>query len=102
MTKSHITVLLPNILDVNSFASFLFRSMFLDKFLLWKVFPICCLRWILQFAVFGCAPVADPLTKDNESQGLLDTVQRLVAVWSKREFVQSATMEQHACILYHF
>ncbi|KAJ0048574.1 hypothetical protein Pint_15630 [Pistacia integerrima] len=74
------------------------RSMFVDKFLLWKVFPICCLRWILQFAVFECPPVADPLTKDHETQGLLDTVQRLVSVWSKREFVLSATMEQQAYV----
>ncbi|KAH9776638.1 Telomere reg-2 domain-containing protein [Citrus sinensis] len=72
------------------------RSMFVDKFLLWKVFPVCCLRWILQFAVFGCPPVADPLSKDHETVGLIDTVQRLVAVWSKKEFVQSATMEQQA------
>ncbi|XP_031251325.1 telomere length regulation protein TEL2 homolog [Pistacia vera] len=74
------------------------RSMFVDKFLLWKVFPICCLRWILQFAVFECPPVAGPLTKDHETQGLLDTVQRLVSVWSKREFVLSATMEQQAYV----
>lgn len=73
----------------------------MDKFLLWKVFPVCCLRWILQFAVFGCPPVADPLSKDHETVGLIDTVQRLVAVWSKKEFVQSATMEQQACILSH-
>ncbi|KAJ0106269.1 hypothetical protein Patl1_18230 [Pistacia atlantica] len=77
---------------------FIEMSMFVDKFLLWKVFPICCLRWILQFAVFECPPVADPLTKDHETQGLLDTVQRLVSVWSKREFVQSATMEQQAYV----
>ncbi|KAH9720684.1 Telomere reg-2 domain-containing protein [Citrus sinensis] len=75
------------------------RSMFVDKFLLWKVFPVCCLRWILQFAVFGCPPVADPLSKDHETVGLIDTVQRLVAVWSKKEFVQLATMEQQACRL---
>ncbi|KAF5732191.1 telomere length regulation protein TEL2 [Tripterygium wilfordii] len=70
------------------------RSMFIDKFLLWKVFPLCCLRWILQFAVLQCPPVADSLTKGHESHGLLDTVQRVVAVWSKREFFQSSPMEK--------
>ncbi|KAK2971352.1 hypothetical protein RJ640_030318 [Escallonia rubra] len=32
------------------------RSMFLEKFIVRKVFPICCLRWILQFAVLECPP----------------------------------------------
>ncbi|RLM93090.1 hypothetical protein C2845_PM08G09040 [Panicum miliaceum] len=32
------------------------RSMFVDKFLLWKTFPLCCLRWILHYAVFECPP----------------------------------------------
>lgn len=92
-------LLLPIVLDVIFFAFLFRRSMFVDKFLLWKVFPVCCLRWILQFAVFGCPPGADPLLKDHETVGLIDAVQRLVAVWSKKEFVQSATMEQQACIL---
>ncbi|KAL5748273.1 hypothetical protein ACOSQ2_025570 [Xanthoceras sorbifolium] len=74
------------------------RSLFVDKFLLWRVFPVCCLRWILQFSVFKCPPDADPLLKEHDTHGFLDTVQRLVAVWSKREFVQSAPMEQQAYV----
>ena len=74
--------------------------MFVDKFLLWKVFPVCCLRWILQFAVLECPPISNSQIKGHETtNGLLDTVQRLAAVWSKRDFVQSAPMEQQACIL---
>ncbi|KAK6275985.1 hypothetical protein POUND7_005694 [Theobroma cacao] len=74
------------------------RSMFVDKFLLWKVFPVCCLQWILQFAVLGCPPVTNSQTKGHETNGLFDTVQRLAAVWSKRDFVQSAPVEQQAYI----
>ncbi|KAA8542173.1 hypothetical protein F0562_023325 [Nyssa sinensis] len=72
------------------------RSMFVEKFLLWKVFPLCCLRWILQFAVLECPPDTGLLAKGHNTRNLLDTVQRLVAAWSKREFVQSAPMEQQA------
>lgn len=75
--------------------------MFVDKFLLWKTFPICCLRWILQFAVLECPPDANLLTKGPNNRGLLDIVQHLLAVWSKSEFVQSASMEQQTCILCH-
>ncbi|PPD82250.1 hypothetical protein GOBAR_DD20807 [Gossypium barbadense] len=75
------------------------RSMFVDKFLLWKVFPVCCLQWILQFAVLECSPIKDSWTKGHEAtNGLLDIVQRLAAVWSKRDFVQSAPLEQQAYI----
>ncbi|XVF08761.1 hypothetical protein REPUB_Repub07fG0030800 [Reevesia pubescens] len=75
------------------------RSMFVDKFLLWKVFPVCCLQWILQFAVLECPPTTSSQTKGHETtNGLLDTVHRLAAVWSKRDFVQSAPMEQQAYI----
>ncbi|XVE54536.1 hypothetical protein DITRI_Ditri03aG0089600 [Diplodiscus trichospermus] len=75
------------------------RSMFVDKFLLWKVLPVCCLRWILQFSVLECPPITNLRTKGHETtNGLLDTVQRLAAVWSKREFVQSAPVEQQAYI----
>ncbi|KAG6746123.1 hypothetical protein POTOM_050637 [Populus tomentosa] len=74
------------------------RSLFLDKFLLWKIFPFCCLRWIIQFAVFECPPVSNSLTKGCETRGFLDTVQHLMAVWSRREFVQSTPMEQQAYV----
>ncbi|OVA20501.1 Telomere length regulation protein [Macleaya cordata] len=69
------------------------RSMFTDKFLLWKVFPVCCLRWILQFAVLECPPHSAGLTSR-----LIERVQCLVGVWSKREFVQTASMEQQAYV----
>lgn len=76
------------------------RSMFVDKFLLWKVFPVRCLRWILQFAVLECPPITNLQKKGHETNnGLLDTTQRLAAVWSKQDFVQSAPVEQQACIL---
>ncbi|KAG6683870.1 hypothetical protein I3843_12G034800 [Carya illinoinensis] len=74
------------------------RSMFVDKFVLWKTFPICCLRWILQFAVLECPPDANSLTKGHSIRGLVDTLQRLIAVWSKKEFVQSASMEQQTYV----
>ncbi|XP_043695771.1 telomere length regulation protein TEL2 homolog [Telopea speciosissima] len=74
------------------------RSIFVDKCLLWKVFPVCCLRWILQFAVLDCPPSSDSLTKGQNTQGLIDIVQRLVGVWSKRQFVQSAAMEQQTYV----
>ncbi|XP_058102126.1 uncharacterized protein LOC131246227 [Magnolia sinica] len=74
------------------------RAMFLDKFLLWKVFPICCLRWILQFSVLECAPYTGVLKEGRNTGRLLDISQRLVGIWSKREFVQSAPMEQQAYV----
>ncbi|XP_039017198.1 telomere length regulation protein TEL2 homolog [Hibiscus syriacus] len=75
------------------------RSMFVDKFLLWKVFPVCCLRWILQFAVLEYSPINNLQTKGHKTtNGLLHTVERLAAVWSKRDFVQSAPLEQQAYI----
>lgn len=73
--------------------------MFVDKFFLWKVFPICCLRWIIHFAILECSP--DALgTKVHNVPGIVDTVRRLVVVWSKQEFLQSATLEQQICILF--
>ncbi|XP_047153863.1 telomere length regulation protein TEL2 homolog isoform X2 [Vigna umbellata] len=72
------------------------RSMFVDKFLLWKVFPVSCLKWILQFAVHECPPGS--LLSEHNRPGLLNTVQRLMAVWSKKEFVQTAPIEQQAYI----
>ncbi|KAM7272284.1 hypothetical protein ACFE04_026947 [Oxalis oulophora] len=74
------------------------RSIFVDKFLLWKVFPVSCLRWILQFSVFKHPPVCDVATEYGDSSSFLDIVQNLAAVWSKREFVQSAPMEQQAYV----
>ncbi|KAG2327921.1 hypothetical protein Bca52824_010649 [Brassica carinata] len=74
------------------------RSIFVDKFLLWKVFPIRCLRWILQFSVLECPPISDTLAKGDITQGLLETTQRIASVWSKVEFLQSVPLEQQAYI----
>lgn len=71
--------------------------MFVEKFLIWKVFSICCLRWIVQFAVLECPPGTH--SEGQKTKGFLDIVQRLVVIWSKSEFVQSTPMEQQACIL---
>lgn len=70
------------------------RFAFREKFLLWKRFPTCCLRWILHFAVLECDPDNALSVKSVNTQGLPETVQRLVAAWSKSEFVQSAPIEQ--------
>ncbi|KAL5543994.1 hypothetical protein UlMin_007778 [Ulmus minor] len=69
------------------------RSMFVDKFLLWKVFPVCCVRWILHFVLLEYPPNANSIPAHN-TRNFLETLQRLVAAWSKKEFVQSATVEQ--------
>ncbi|KAK1289744.1 putative protein phosphatase 2C 19 [Acorus calamus] len=74
------------------------RALFLDKFLFWKVFPLCCLKWVLQFSVFKCPPHVALGMQSQTKQCLLDTVQRLIGVWSKREFVQSSSTEQQAYI----
>lgn len=72
------------------------RAMFVEKFLVWKVFPLCCLRWIIQFAVLECPPGTD--IGYRRTRELLDIVQRLVVIWSKSEFVRSTPMEQQAYI----
>eukprot|EP01018_Ginkgo_biloba_P023895 Gb_35463 [translate_table: standard] len=74
------------------------RALFVEKFLLWKVFPICCLKWILQFAVFGCSPVSGTCPQGQANKIQLDVVRHLVEVWAKRDFVQSASMDQQAYI----
>ncbi|PON45632.1 hypothetical protein PanWU01x14_257430 [Parasponia andersonii] len=77
-----------------------FRAMFVDKFLFWKVFPVCCLRWILHFALLERPPDVNLIPKGHTNHNFLETLQHLVSVWSKREFVQSATTEQQICILF--
>ncbi|XP_020571964.1 telomere length regulation protein TEL2 homolog [Phalaenopsis equestris] len=74
------------------------RAMFVDKFLLWKVFPVCCLRWIIQFSIIEHAPDDDECPTRLKTKRFLDVVQRLVTVWSKHDFVQSAQVEQQAYI----
>ncbi|KAF4395042.1 hypothetical protein G4B88_017912 [Cannabis sativa] len=71
-----------------------FRSMFVDKFLLWKVFPISCLRWILHFALLEHPPDVKPISESHNNQKFLEALHSLASVWSKKEFVQSATTEQ--------
>ncbi|TMX00879.1 hypothetical protein EJD97_025765 [Solanum chilense] len=74
------------------------RSMFFEKFLVWKVFPSKCLRWILHFAVFQCSPEKSSSVKSCNLRTLSETLQRLVKTWSKRDFVQSIPIEQQAYI----
>lgn len=76
-----------------------FRAMFIDKFLLWKTFPLCCLRWILHYAVFEFPPNSVAEAQMRRTSNFLVTLQSLVTVWSKKEFVQSYSVEQQACIL---
>ncbi|XP_062222858.1 uncharacterized protein LOC133921832 [Phragmites australis] len=74
------------------------RAMFIDKFLLWKTFPLCCLRWILHYAVFECPPNSASETQMQRTPNFFGTFQSLVSVWSKKEFVQSYSVEQQAYI----
>ncbi|KAL4193587.1 hypothetical protein AMTRI_Chr06g200260 [Amborella trichopoda] len=74
------------------------RTMLVEKFLLWKVFPIRCLRWILRFSVLKFPPNGAMSTEGSVTQGRIDVVKRLVGVWSKREFIQLASMSQQAYI----
>ncbi|KAG8071319.1 hypothetical protein GUJ93_ZPchr0006g44720 [Zizania palustris] len=74
------------------------RAMFIDKFLLWKTFPLCCLRWILHYAVFEFPPNSATETQMQRTSNFLVTLQTLVSVWSKKEFVQSYSVEQQAYI----
>ncbi|WOL06173.1 telomere length regulation protein [Canna indica] len=74
------------------------RCMFVDKFLVWKVFPVCCLRWILQFSVFECPPNSGSQASSQKTSSYLDVVDRLFSIWSRREFVQSSSMEQQAYV----
>ncbi|KAK9673041.1 hypothetical protein RND81_12G142200, partial [Saponaria officinalis] len=54
------------------------RFLFVEKFVLLKVFPLRCLKWILQFSVFGCPPEDGKLKKGEKKQLLLETVQCVV------------------------
>ncbi|KNA11412.1 hypothetical protein SOVF_135530 [Spinacia oleracea] len=74
------------------------RAMFVENFLLSKVFPFRCLRWILQFAIFGCPFDDRKLKKGDNNHVLLEAAQRVVQMWSRREFVQSAPLEQQVYV----
>ncbi|KAL8119509.1 hypothetical protein AgCh_016865 [Apium graveolens] len=52
------------------------RCTFIGKFLFWKVFPVHCLRYFLQFAILNCPPIAASLAKGSK-RGLVETVQHL-------------------------
>ncbi|KAJ3675463.1 hypothetical protein LUZ60_004505 [Juncus effusus] len=70
------------------------RVMFVEKFLLRKVFPLSCLRWILQYSILQFPPNCVEL--QLKTPHFYNTVQRLVSIWSKKDFVQSSSMEQQA------
>jgi len=74
------------------------RTLFTEKFLLWKVFPVPCLRWILQFAVFRCSPVTTGCLQEQTKKIQFEVVRRLIELWAKRDFVQQASMSQQAYI----
>ncbi|XP_051193975.1 uncharacterized protein [Lolium perenne] len=74
------------------------RAMFIDKFLLRKTFPLCCLRWILHYAVFEFPPNSVMETQIQKTSNFIVTLQTLVSIWSKKEFVQSYSVEQQAYI----
>ncbi|KAG9138344.1 hypothetical protein Leryth_001540 [Lithospermum erythrorhizon] len=74
------------------------RSMFTEKFLLWKVFPVCCLNWIIHFAVIQKEPGTSLQKGAYETHVLLETVQRVASAWSRQEFVQSAPVEQQVYV----
>lgn len=74
------------------------RSMFTEKFLLWKVFPVRCLNWIIHFAIMEQMPGTYLKKGDYETRVLLETVQRAASAWSKQEFVQSAPVEQQVYV----
>ncbi|URE26921.1 Telomere length regulation protein [Musa troglodytarum] len=76
------------------------RYIFVDKFVFWKVFPICCLRWVLQFSVFECPPNFESQARDQRTSSFLDVAHQLISIWSRREFVQSSSMEQQAYVTY--
>ncbi|XP_042040158.1 telomere length regulation protein TEL2 homolog isoform X1 [Salvia splendens] len=69
------------------------RFTFMEKFLLWKVFPTCCLIWIIHFAVLECPPQSAS-SKSYNARSLSDAVHNLIVAWSRREFVQSSSTEQ--------
>ncbi|PKA50062.1 putative protein phosphatase 2C 19 [Apostasia shenzhenica] len=74
------------------------RAMFVDKFLIWKVFPVNCLRWIIQFSTLEHPPDDNACSEYSKTKEFFSILQQLVTVWSKRDFVQSARLEQQAYI----
>ncbi|EAZ23685.1 hypothetical protein OsJ_07387 [Oryza sativa Japonica Group] len=95
----HIGSSVSGMLHLSVKEKVLLRAMFVDKFLRWKTFPLCCLRWILHYAVFELPPNSGIETQKQRTSSFLGTLQTLVSVWSKKEFVQAYSVEQQACIL---
>ncbi|XP_059066178.1 uncharacterized protein LOC131857531 [Cryptomeria japonica] len=73
-------------------------ALFTERFLLWKVFPISCLRWILQFSVFRSSPASKEHSQEDTNNIQLNIVRHLVQIWAKRDFIQSTSMEQQSYI----
>ncbi|EEE57306.1 hypothetical protein OsJ_07388 [Oryza sativa Japonica Group] len=94
----HIGSSVSGMLHLSVKEKVLLRAMFVDKFLRWKTFPLCCLRWILHYAVFELPPNSGIETQKQRTSSFLGTLQTLVSVWSKKEFVQAYSVEQQAYI----
>ncbi|XP_078441650.1 telomere length regulation TEL2 family protein isoform X2 [Wolffia australiana] len=74
------------------------RVLFSEKFLLRNAFPIRCLKWILQFSVFECSPSVGSMISQQKNQRFMEIVQCMISLWSKREFIQSTSLEQQAYV----
>ena len=63
--------------------------------------PICCLKWILQFAVFKSPfekESSDHTSKTNIGNSQRAVIQHLVEVWSGEKFIQAGEMQLQSCI----
>lgn len=61
--------------------------------------PICCLRWILQFAVFRSAFGNENHTsKINLGSAQMAVIRHLVEVWSEEKFIQAGDMQLQSCM----
>jgi telomere length regulation protein len=72
----------------------------MDKFLFVKIFPIRSLRWILDFAVLQAPPASDQWVEPERSESTVqkNVVRRLAEEWATKQFIQSASVQQQACI----
>lgn len=92
-----LCILFPNLFESQT----TIRSLFTDRFLLWTVLPICCLRWVLQFAVFRCPPeekASNLTSRINMDKSQKDVIKHLVEVWAEDKFIQSVEMQQQSYI----
>ena len=76
---------------------------FLEKCLFVKILPVCCLKWVLQFAVLHSPPTPKvDLQRSAAIEGLsreTDVVRQLGQAWSSNDFIRSASLPKQACIL---